>query len=258
MSQLLDIELVKELVVECGKDALVRQANVKAEFKPDTSYITEIDLSIEQLLSARLKVRYPDYAFVGEEFGRHGDAGAPLWAVDPIDGTTNMVFGLPSWGVSLGLLVDGVPEGGAFYMPATDQLFWAVRGQGSWLNGRRLHVTDRDAFHPEDTMGFTSGAAKMFNVEDLPGRIRCLGSIAGDVCYTGSGAYCSMVGRCEGVVDMAAALCVATEAGCIAEYVTGEPLVLGDILDTGKTPRPFIVAPPRLTQMLRRELKERA
>lgn len=253
----IDIEFVKSVAQEAGERAVQLLASMSPEFKSDNSYVTNIDRETELFVRAKLAERYPDFAFLGEEFGRHGDADAPLWAVDPIDGTTNMVFGIPIWCVSIGLIYQGEPIAGAICLPRTGELFWGVKGQGAFCNGVRLQTTDRDATHIEDTLGFTSGAIKSMEVSHLVGRLRCLGSIAADIAYTARGTLCSLVGWNEGAYDMAAALCMAKEAGCVMEHLNGEPLNLGRILQEGKTHAPFVVAPPKLAKHLQTALRTR-
>ena len=252
----IDIEYVKSVAVEAGKQALTMYSTMQTEFKADSSYVTNIDRATERFVRARLEEKYPDFAFLGEEYGRHGGNDVPLWAVDPIDGTTNMVFGIPVWGVSIGLIVEGIAEAGAFYMPRTDELFWGQRGKGSFCDGVPLKIEGRDAIHLEDTLGFTSAALKHLDTDRLAGRLRCLGSIAADIAYTARGTMTCLIGMREGAYDMAAALCVAHEAGCVAEYLTGEPLDLDIILKDGKTLAPFVVGHPTTVQMIRELLTD--
>src|ERR1043166_1663338 len=113
---LADIERVKQTVVEAGKQALARCGAVACERKADESLVTEVDRETERFIAAELAHDYPEFGFLGEEFGRRGAADAPLWACDPIDGTTNFVFGLPHWCVSVGLVHEGVPLLGALYL----------------------------------------------------------------------------------------------------------------------------------------------
>ncbi|MCS6777895.1 MAG: inositol monophosphatase [Chloroherpetonaceae bacterium] len=247
----IDIEFIKGVAVEAGGLALQLRRAMQTEFKADSSYVTTVDREVERFVQERLETRYPGYAFWGEEYGWQGSKTAPLWAVDPIDGTTNMVFNLPFWGVSIGLVDQGTLCAGAVYLPCTGELFWAVRGQGAYCNGTVLRATDRTACHPEDTLGFTSRAVKMLNTVGLQGRIRCLGSIAADLVYTARGTLCCLIGWNEGFYDMAAGLCVAQEAGCIATYLTGEPLDPGELLKQRVTRAPFIVAPPEFAAHVR-------
>lgn len=251
----IDIEFVKSVAVEAGRRAAQLTRTMRPELKADSSYVTEVDRSTETYVRERLAERYPEFAFLGEEFGRHGRADAPLWAVDPIDGTTNMVFGIPLWCVSIGLIYQGEAVAGALYLPRTDELFWGTRQGGAYGNGLPLRATDRESLHAEDTLGFTSSALKTLDTSRLTGRIRCLGSIAADIAYTARGSLCCLIGQFEGAYDMAAGLCIAKEAGCIAEYLTGEPLDLTTILREGKTVAPFVVAPPGLANHLRTRLQ---
>lgn len=252
-----DIEYIKSIAVEAGDAAVQRAVGIAVELKADASYVTEIDRDTERFVRAKLEERYPGFAFQGEEFGRHGADGVPLWAVDPIDGTTNMVFGIPFWCVSIGLIVDGLPVAGALYMPLTSELYWGELGKGSYRNGVRLTAKNRTSFQAEDTLGFTSGAIKALDVNILPGRIRTLGSIAAEVVYTARGALCSHVGCFEGANDLAAALCIAFEAGCIAQYLGGEPVLMTDMVAEGKTRGPFVVAPPETAALVRSLVKPR-
>lgn len=252
-----DIAFVQDVAREAGQRALTMIATMRPELKSDLSYVTNVDRETELFVRARLEERYPEFAFLGEEFGRHGRDDAPLWAVDPIDGTTNLVFGVPIWGVSIGLIVEGQAVAGAFYMPRTDEMFHGVRGQGAFCNGVRMQAKDADAVHAEDTLGFTSTAIKQLNVAAVPGRLRCLGSIAADIAYTARGSLCSLVGWNEGAYDMAATLCMAKEAGCIAIHLTGEPLDLGQVVRDGKTQTPFVIAPPQRARYLQNALRPR-
>lgn len=251
----IDIEFVKSVAREAGQRALARLTSFRPELKSDHSYVTEIDRETEQFVRAKLEERYPDFAFLGEEFGRHGGEDAPLWAVDPIDGTTNLVFGIPFWCVSIGLIVEGQPVAGALYLPRTEEMFHGVKGQGGFCNGERLQALDRSELHWEDTLGFTSAAIKNLDCSPLRGRLRCLGSIAADIAYTARGSFACLVGWNEGAYDMAAALCIAHEAGCISAHLTGEPLDLNVILKDGKTRTPFCVAPPQTAALLQSLLR---
>jgi len=254
----IDIEYVKAIAQEAGDAALGRMDGITYELKADNSYVTAIDRDTEQFVRERLAAKYPDFAFQGEEFGRYGAEGVPLWAVDPIDGTTNLVFGIPFWCVSIGLIADGQAVAGALYMPRTGEMYWGVRGQGAFRNGVRLQVKDRDTIHLEDTLGFTSTAIKTLNVSALAGRIRCLGSIAAEVVYAARGTLCSHVGCREGANDLAAALCIAHEAGCVSEYLSGEPFELDTIVREGRTRGAFIIAPPKMAALLKTLVKERS
>lgn len=252
-----NIEQVKSIVVEAGKRALTRWGQVDPEFKADQSFVTAVDRETEEFIAAQLQKAYPGFAFVGEEFGWRGPQEAPVWACDPIDGTTNYVFGLPHWCVSVGLLHQGVPELGVIYLPALEELFWATRGQGAYCNGARIRARDRDTIHVEDTVCLTSNSLKTLNTEVIAGRLRCLGSIATELAYTARGNFCATIGLYEGIVDMAAGLCLCAEAGCEFRYLPGPPVDIAALLKARSTREHFICAPPRLQSYLLSALRRR-
>ena len=253
----LDIEYVKQIARDAGDRALTMLGAMEPEYKSDGSFVTHIDRQTEEYIRARIADRYPDHAFQGEEYGRFGAGGRPLWCVDPIDGTTNMVFGLPHWCVSIGLVEGNEALGGAVYIPRTDEMYWAVQGGGAYCNGDRLQVTDRTTIHGEDTLGFTSGAAKALDISVLEGRVRCIGSIAIEFVYTAHGRLCSHVGSREGINDLAASLCIVREAGCTVEYLDGSPVRVEDMVREGKTRDHFVVAPPHMRALLQARLLPR-
>jgi len=252
-----DIEQVKRLVVEAGRRALARCGTVTREHKADESLVTAVDRETEQFLHAELSALAPDYAFLGEEYGFQGPADAPFWACDPIDGTTNYVFGIPFWCVSVGLLADGVPEMGAIYLPRLDELFWAVRGRGAYCGGVRLQRRDQDSLHVEDTVCMTSNAAKSLGIEALPSRIRAFGSIAAELAYTARGNLCATIGLREGIVDIAAALCICTEAGCVFRCLSGGTVDIPALIQARHTRSHFVYAPPALASHLQSVLLPR-
>jgi fructose-1,6-bisphosphatase/inositol monophosphatase family enzyme len=258
-----DIERVKGLVVEAGKRALARCGAIACERKADQSLVTEVDRETERLISDELARAYPEFGFIGEEYGRRGDRDAPLWACDPIDGTTNFVFGLPHWCVSVGLVHQGVPLLGALYLPCLNELFWAVRGQGAFCNGVQLQAQDRDSLQAEDPLCLTSTPVKLVDLTPLRGTaLRCLGSVAAEVAYTARGNLCATVGQGEGIVDVAAALCLAFEAGCEFRYLSGPPVDLPAFVEAYGSPyrreKDFLLyGPPRLLTYLQGILHRR-
>ena len=247
----IDIEVLKGIVKQAGEMALEKQSHLKVDYKSDQSLVTEADKSIELFIEDQLNQFYPGLAFVGEEYGWRGSENVPVWACDPIDGTTNYVFGLPFWGISIGLIEDGHPTAGVFYMPALKELYWATKGGGAWMNGASLHIHDHSSIHVEDTLCLTSNALKVLNTEDVSCRLRSLGSIAGELVFTASSRLRGVVGLYEGIVDMAAALCLCFEAGCEIRHLhDGKYLDLMELLKKQKTDEPFVVAPPQLMQTL--------
>jgi myo-inositol-1(or 4)-monophosphatase len=112
------------------------------EYKGEVDLVTESDRRSEELVVSRLRDSFPDHGIVAEEgSGRAAEGAKYCWHVDPLDGTTNFAHGYPCFAVSLGLLQDGEPIVGAVLNPVHNELFTAARGEGAFLNGRRIHVS---------------------------------------------------------------------------------------------------------------------
>ncbi len=139
------------IALEAG--ALIRgyfERGVATEYKGDVDLVTEADRASEKLITERLSAAFPDHGIYGEEGARRRIDNEYRWYVDPLDGTTNFAHGFPVFCVSLGLErrppglaagEDGELVAGVIYDPTRDELFSAQKGQGAWLNGRRVHVS---------------------------------------------------------------------------------------------------------------------
>lgn len=112
----------------------------------DVDLVTEWDQKVEKLLIDGISSRYPDHRFIGEESTSSGQkvelTNAPTWIIDPIDGTMNFVHGLPYTCISVALLINKITEIGIVYNPILEQLFTARKGQGAFLNGAPIHVSN--------------------------------------------------------------------------------------------------------------------
>jgi histidinol-phosphatase len=109
--------------------------------KPDQTPVTQADREAERAITAVLGRAFPEWGFLGEEFGQSGPTET-RWIIDPIDGTKNFVRGIPFWAVLIGLEERGEVTTGVVFNPVTDELFTARRGDGAYRNGERLRVSD--------------------------------------------------------------------------------------------------------------------
>lgn len=125
-------------------------AGVETEYKGDVDLVTVADRTSETLIKGRLGEAFPEHGIYGEEGTRERMGGEFRWYVDPLDGTTNFAHGFPQFCVSLGLEQrpdglkadeDGTLVAAVIYDPMRDELFTAERGQGAWLNGRKIRVS---------------------------------------------------------------------------------------------------------------------
>jgi myo-inositol-1(or 4)-monophosphatase len=144
MSQFLDFAV--ETAREAG--AILRaewDRPKQISYKGEVDIVTESDRRSEALIVERLRKRYPDHGIVAEEGGGAAAAGAKFcWHVDPLDGTTNFAHGYPCFAVSIGLAEDGRPVAGVVFNPVTNEMFTAARGEGAFLNGKRIQVSAVD------------------------------------------------------------------------------------------------------------------
>lgn len=246
----IDIVALEKWVREAGQIALSYfNHGVKVHRKADRSLVTEADEEIEALLTARLRETYPEHAIIGEEGAREG-RGQYLWAIDPLDGTRAFIHGLPIWGVSIGLLKEGKPILGVFYMPYLDEYYYTgVHGE-AFLNDRPLHCPLIEDWDRNTAICVPSNVHRKYIVE-FQGIIRSLGSLAAHITYVARG---SIVGALLGrprIWDLAGALAVLERAGGEIRYLSGHKVDLRLLLDGSRSPEPVVVAHPALMERVR-------
>ena len=152
---------VLELVSKAGQLAVRGFGESLPELKTDGSYVTDQDKAGEKVLRGELEGRFPDHRVLGEEDGISGNDSSPfLWALDPIDGTSNYVNGVPFWGTPRGLVAHPVPVLGILNLPMQSQTFRAIKGEcGSWNRGW-ISVPLRVEMRSSGPFGVTAGAIK--------------------------------------------------------------------------------------------------
>src|ERR1700694_2287446 len=122
---------------------------LQVSIKGPSDFVSQADIRAEQTLKEELNKARPGYAFLMKESGASGsDNWAWRWVVDPLDGTTNFLHGIPHWAISIGLerrLPDATSKlpAGLIYAPAADEMFWAEKGGGAFVNERRMRVSAR-------------------------------------------------------------------------------------------------------------------
>src|SRR5580693_9989453 len=118
--------------------------NLQVSLKGPANFVTMADRRAEEMLHSDLTKARPGYGFLGEEGGvRAGDDKTHTWIVDPLDGTTTFLHGIPQFAISIGLRREDTVIAGLIYNPANDELYIAERGKGAFLNDQRLHVAGR-------------------------------------------------------------------------------------------------------------------
>jgi myo-inositol-1(or 4)-monophosphatase len=218
---------------------------VTPQEKSNLSYVTDLDNDLERMIRDRLGARFPDDALTGEEYAASGGTGPRRWSIDPIDGTGNMVHGLPLWAVSIGLIIAGEPMLGVIAIPPLRELFWAVKGGGAWLDGHKLAAHDASEFHNQDNVCVGTNALRAVDPRSLPGRLRDLGSACCEQTFVAANRLAATTLLGEQTHDIAAGVVIASEAGCHFGTITGELLSPAEMVRRTPITCPTFVAPPR-------------
>jgi myo-inositol-1(or 4)-monophosphatase len=196
-------------------------------------FVTEVDQAAEAAVIETLLAAYPGHGILAEESGRqHGAKHSDyLWIIDPLDGTTNFIHGFPVYAVSIALAFRGKVEQAVVYDPTRNDLFYASKGRGAFLNDRRLRVSKRIRL-AESLIGtgfpFRKGDnfhryVEMFEqVMQHCAGIRRPGAAALDLCYVAAGWYDGFFETGLSPWDMAAGSLLVTEAGGLIGNFTGE------------------------------------
>ena len=143
----MNYEEIIELVHSTRKIIFNEEMAHAVTVKGAADYVTKVDVAVQEYMRAELGKRTPDVILLAEEQENNDlDKAKSYWILDPIDGTTNLIHDYQMSAVSLGLYENGQIIFGVVYNPFTDETFYAVRGQGAFLNGRSIHVSHREAF----------------------------------------------------------------------------------------------------------------
>ncbi|MFN6972755.1 MAG: inositol monophosphatase family protein, partial [Rheinheimera sp.] len=119
-------------------------AQLQVSRKGPADFVSNADRAAEAALVEELRKARPGWGFLLEEQGEiAGEPGAPRFIIDPLDGTTNFLHGIPHFAISIAAEHDGVVKAGLVYQPLTDESFWAEQGRGAWLQNARLRVSGR-------------------------------------------------------------------------------------------------------------------
>ncbi len=225
-----------------------RVDTLQIDNKGRNDYVSDVDRAAEAEVINVLKKAYPNHAVLGEESGLIGDTDAEYcWIVDPLDGTTNFIHGYPYFSVSIALLHKNRIDQGIVYNPVSQELFTASRGEGAWLNNKRLRVSKTK--HIETALigtGFPYRVGQdldfyqrtLRHYTEKSGGIRRAGSVALDLANVASG-------RLDGVWmyginfwDVAAGALLVREAGGLINDLHG--------LDNWKDSGELIAATPKV------------
>jgi len=122
-----------------------RAGSIAIDLKGVNDYVTEVDRASERAIVSFLSERFPDHSVIAEESPEQQRSRRFQWYIDPLDGTTNYIHGVPVYAVSVAMAVDGHMAAGAVYDPTREEMFHAIAGGGAFLNRQRIRITERDS-----------------------------------------------------------------------------------------------------------------
>jgi len=209
-------------VINSGADNL-SELNIKQKTLYD--YVSEVDRDSERVISRVIRDAFPTHQVLGEEYGKVGDDAQVQWVVDPLDGTTNFLRGIPHYAVSIGVLESGRLKHAVVYDPAKNEMFCASKGAGATLNDEQISVTSIESLRgglfatgvpfSGDNLAkvgcFTNTMVDLLNTHTSG--IRRLGSAALDLAYVAAGRYDGYWEAKLNIWDIAAGALLVSEAG---------------------------------------------
>jgi myo-inositol-1(or 4)-monophosphatase len=197
--------------------------HLQVSVKGPANFVTAADRRAEEILREELAKARPNYGFLGEEGGaREGSDKSHRWIVDPLDGTSNFLHGIPHFAISIGLERDGMIVAGLVYNPVNDDIFFAERGKGCYLNDQRLRVAARQRFAeavvacglPHLGRGDLELSRKeLAEIQPRFAGLRRFGAAALDLAWVAAGRVDAFWERDLSPWDMAAGVILVREAG---------------------------------------------
>ncbi|MFM2281126.1 MAG: monophosphatase protein [Pseudomonadota bacterium] len=214
--------------------------NLQVSLKGPGDYVSQADRKSEKIVKDELMKARPTYGYLGEETEGEikGTDGAHRWIVDPLDGTTNFLHGIPMFAVSIGLERNGEMFAGVIYNPATDELYTAEKGGGAYVNDRRLRVSSRRSLSDcvigtgIPHLGRGQHGKYLIQLRHVMGEVagvRRMGSAALDLAYVAAGRMDGFWEEGLSPWDIAAGIVMIREAGGFVSSLSGG----SDILDSG-------------------------
>ena len=220
---------------------------LQVSLKGPANFVTAADRRAEETLYQELTKARPGYGFLGEEGGkREGPDKTNTWIVDPLDGTTNFLHGIPQLAISIALERDGAIVAGLVYNPATDEMFFAEKGKGAFLNDQRIRVAARKRL--DDAVvacglphhgrpGIPLAQKETEAVQTQVAGLRRFGAAALDLAWVAAGRLDGYWERHIKPWDMAAGLILVREAGGYASDCDGKDdmMAKGEIIAGNET-----------------------
>jgi myo-inositol-1(or 4)-monophosphatase len=260
MNQARLLRQVRDWARQAGEIAKDHFNHTHAQLKADNTLVTQADREVESFLVERVRAAYPGHSLIAEEGARVQGVDHPhpaeelhpseyLWAIDPIDGTRAFTQGLPCWGISIGVLRQGRPYWGLFYMPILEDWTYTEGAEGVAWNGRDLRGAVRSTWDDQSYLAISSSAHYYYQIDVK--RTRALGSVAANMAYTARGSSLGALATRASIWDLAASAAILARVGAELQSLSGKPIDWSLLRDGHRIPEPVLAAHPALIQRLR-------
>jgi len=246
-----------EFIQKAGEEALEFYGRGAPQVKFDETLITRTELQLNRLFQKTLQARFPDHHFFDgqspEEAYTH-DAKRYVWIFDPLDGMSNFMAGIPVWGMSIALLDNKWPVLGAFYMPATGDLFHAVAGQEAFRGAQAINVSSQESISDESVLLTYSRFHEHYRT-GFPGKQLNLGCTSAHICYVAMGCAEAALIANESYQDLAAVRVILEAAGGHFMRLDGTKFPIAEFLEGQTADIHLLALPTALFTQVNRCLK---
>ncbi len=225
-------KFIEKTIKEAGNILMKSYLNIeRVDRKKDAGFVTEADTRSEKFIIESILKEFPDHSILAEESGAHDKGCQYKWIIDPLDGTTNFVHGLPMFSVSIACEYKNEIIAGAVYNPAIDELFFAETNQGAYLNNKRISVSNTQllsdsllatGFYYYKGKRLDKAIDKFRKLKQNCTGIRRMGSAAIDLSYTACGRFDGYWEKDLSPWDVAAGYLILKEAGGLVSNYSGK------------------------------------
>ncbi|MFA5184747.1 MAG: inositol monophosphatase [Patescibacteria group bacterium] len=231
-------KFIKQITKEAGLAILKKfgKVGVKYTKKDAVDVVTEADLIANNIITKAIKNKYPSHAIISEETGEHQNGAEYCWIIDPLDGTRNFLTRTPLFAVMIALAHKGKIELATMYNPCTNELFFAKKGSGAFLNNKRVNCSQQKSW--QNSWGLVSSNMTEKNAANLYKLLKyskkekfwmsAFGSAGVAAMYQADGRRDWRASRGGGLWDYAAASLILAEAGSKVTNFKGEPWSIKD------------------------------
>lgn len=229
---------IKQITKEAGTIILKKFGKIEVKYtkKDVTDVVTKADLMANKIIISAIKKKYTTHAIISEETGEHQIGSEYCWIIDPLDGTRNFSRKTPMFAVMISLAHNGEIKLATIYNPCTDELFFAQKGKGTFLNGKKIHCSKHKFL--ENSWGIINSVMTERNMINLKKFINhsekekfwisALGSSGVSAMYLANDRRDWWISQGGGVWDYASPSLILSEAGCKATNLKGEPWSIKD------------------------------